>query len=354
LGVQIEPLISVIMPVYNSVKFLPEAVESLLAQTLSDFELIVIDDGSTDGSAALLESFCQKDTRLIVQRHPHNQGITAARNTGLAQAHGKYIAFMDSDDISLPERFEKQVAFLENHPEIDILGSSVVLIDERGQKIGALSAPLDDLAIHWAGFFSASFLHPTIMLRHSILMQHAIHYRVARDQSEDYDFFSQLLEYACGANYPEPLYVYRVHSASMTSQFQREKINSKSALILANLKKHFPGLAISHDQVRQVSAALLGKPSGLGNRAAAADIYLQVWQAFSKGCTPGPTFYRLRAEVTLIGAKLTLYPPFQPGWRKSLYHLSEIEPHWYLLFAKKFPRMFSTKIQTVLIRKNRK
>lgn len=350
----LQPTISVVMPVYNSEKYLNEAVESILGQTLPDFELITIDDGSTDGSSAILESFRQNDPRVIVHRHSQNQGVTAALNAGLALARGKYIARMDADDISLRERFEKQAAYLEKHPEIDIVGSAVRLVDERGQNIGILSAPLDDLAIRWTSLFSAAFLHPTVMLRHSVLLEHNIRYRVSRDQAQDFDFFTQLLEYASGANFAEPLFLYRIHSSSVTSQYSRNNLSRKSMLIFGNLQKRYPDLAISHDQVLLVSGALLGRSSKLWKRAEAANVYLRVWQEFSKGCPPGPAFYRLRTNVVMIAAKLALYPPFQPGWRKALHKISEIEPDWFPSFIRQFPEMVSTKIRSWLIRKNRK
>jgi glycosyltransferase involved in cell wall biosynthesis len=348
-----QPLISVVMPVYNSEKYLHEAVESILGQTFTDFELIAIDDGSSDGSAAILESFCRSDTRMIVQRHSQNQGIGAAVNTGLALARGRYIARMDADDISLPERFEKQAAFLEKHPEIDVIGSAVQLVDDRGQNIGVLSAPLEDLAIRWASIFSSPFMQATIMFRRSVIEEHDLHYRGTIKQSEDFDFSIRLLEHAHGINFAEPLYIYRIHSASVTSYFI-DNIDRKSKIILANIQKHFPLLAISHDQVRQVSGALRGNPSMLWKRAEAADIYLQVWQAFSKNCSSNPAFYSLQTNVVLIAAKLALYPPFQPGWRKALRRIFEIEPKWYITFACKFPEMVSTKIHSWLIRKNRR
>jgi GT2 family glycosyltransferase len=347
------PLISVVMPVYNSEKYLQEAVESILGQTLADFELIAIDDGSTDQSAVILESYQQKDKRVILQRQSENQGIVAALNYGLVLARGKYIARMDADDISLPDRFEKQVAFLEIHPDVDVVGTAVHLIDKRGRKLGRLSFPLEDLAIHWKSLFSACFIHPTVMLRRSVLVAHNIQYRTAREQPEDYDFFAQLLEFAHGANFAESLFMYRVHPASITSQFNRDKFNHKSMLILANLQNHFPGLAITHDQVLQISGALLGNSAMFWKRAMAADHYLRVWQAFSDGRIPDQSFYRLQNNVVLISAKLALYPPFQPGWRKALRHISEIEPGWLKSFVRRFPGMVKTKIQALLIWKNR-
>jgi glycosyltransferase involved in cell wall biosynthesis len=349
----LRPMISVIVPVYNSEKYLNEAVGSILGQTLADFELIAVDDGSTDGSPAILESFRQNDARMIIERHSRNLGVTAALNSGLALARGKYIARMDADDISRPERLEKQAVFLDIHPEIDIIGSAVQMVDERGRNIGVLSAPLDDLAIRWTSLFSASFFHPTIMLRHSVLLDHNIQYRASRDEAQDYDFFSQLLEYARGENFAEPLVFYRIHSDSVSSFYSRNKLSRKSMLIFKNLQLHFPDLKISHDQVLLVSGAMLGRLSRLSERAKAADIYLQVWQAFSEGLIPDPAFYRLRANVVMIAAKLALYPPFQPGWRKVMRKISNIEPKWFFIFIRSFPEMVSTKINSLLIRRNR-
>jgi glycosyltransferase involved in cell wall biosynthesis len=347
------PLISVVMPVYNAEKYLEKAVASILGQSCVDFELIMVDDGSTDGSSAMLESFRQKDARVIVQKHPQNQGIAVALNSGLALARGRYIARMDADDISLPDRFEKQVAFLEKHPEIDILGSAVQLIDQRGEKIGTLSAPLGDLAIRWSGLFSSSFLHPTVMLRRSVIVEHNIHYRVPMDQSEDHDFFTQLLEHAHGANLAERLLLYRIHSSSVTSYYNRKNLNRKSGLIHANLRRYFPGLEISQDQAELVSSSLRGTTSSWTKRAQAADIYLRVWQAFAESYTPAPDFNILRANVVMVAAKMALFPPFQPGWRKVIRNINNIEPTWFLTFLGKFPEMVSTKIYSWRILKSR-
>jgi glycosyltransferase involved in cell wall biosynthesis len=275
-----QPLISVIMPVYNSEKYLQEAIESILGQTLADFELIAIDDGSTDNSAAILDSFRQKDKRLIIHRHMQNQGMPVALNAGLEMARGRYIARMDADDISLPERFEKQAAFLETHPEIGIVGTALQMVNERGNNIGGLSAPLVDLAIRWANIFSGSFMHATIMLRRSIITDHKIFYNVSRDVSE-FEFFARLLEYAHGSNLAESLYIYRIHSESNVSRFQRANVDRKSMTIFANIQKYYPGFAITYEQVQQVSGALRGKSSMLRKRAEGADTYLRVWQAFS-------------------------------------------------------------------------
>src|SRR5664280_184297 len=155
------PLVSVIMPVYNSEKFLRESVESILGQTLADFEFIAIDDGSTDDSGSILADYRQRDERMVILTHSKNQGIVSALNWGLIVGRGKYIACMQADDSGQPGRFEKQVAYLETHPEVGILGSAVQLIDTRGQAIGVLLKRCDDLGIRWTSLFSSPFMHPT-------------------------------------------------------------------------------------------------------------------------------------------------------------------------------------------------
>jgi glycosyltransferase involved in cell wall biosynthesis len=349
------PLVSVLMPVYNCEKFLHEAVESILDQTLADFELITIDDGSTDGSRAILEEYRHRDKRMVFSALPKNEGVAVASNQGLKMARGKYIARMDADDISLPHRFEKQVAFLEMHSEIDIIGSAISLVDDRGHKIGLISVPLDDLAIRWKGCFSTPLMHPTIMFRRSIIVEHdLIYYGGPSEKSDDVDFLLRFLEYGKAANFAEPLYVYRIRPGSISSQYRTNVVSKSSLFLFTNLKKHFPDLAISIDQTKQVSGALLGRHNMISKRAQAADIYLRVWHAFSERCIPDQAFYRLRTNVVLIAAKLALYPPFQPGSQKVIRRIFEIEPKWFISFIRKFPGMVSTKIQTMLIRRNRK
>ena len=117
------PQVSVIMTVYNGEKFLAEAIESILAQTFTDFELLIVDDGSTDESAARIKAIAQRDKRIHFVQLGENVGMADARNCGIAAATGEYIAIMDCDDVSLPERLEKQVAFLRANPEIGALGA---------------------------------------------------------------------------------------------------------------------------------------------------------------------------------------------------------------------------------------
>src|SRR5207237_10277673 len=129
------PRVSVLLPVWNGEAFLEQAMESILRQTLSSFELIVIDDGSTDRSAAIAEEFASRDPRMRVLRRPH-EGLSAALNAGIAAARGEYVARMDADDISAPDRLRKQVAYLDAHPACVAVGAWSDVVDEAGRQIG--------------------------------------------------------------------------------------------------------------------------------------------------------------------------------------------------------------------------
>ena len=117
------PMVSVLMAVYNAEKYLTEAVESILVQTFADFEFLIIDDGSVDGSAAILEDYAESDERVKVIHNSENLGLTKSLNIGLKLTQGKFIARIDADDVAVPERFEKQITFMDDHPDIGVCGS---------------------------------------------------------------------------------------------------------------------------------------------------------------------------------------------------------------------------------------
>ncbi|WP_278686731.1 glycosyltransferase family 2 protein [Alistipes finegoldii] len=126
------PLISVIMPLYNAERFVGESIENVLRQTVGDFELIVIDDASTDASAEIARAYAAKDDRIVLMHNELNSGAARTRNRALDAARGKFITFMDADDLCSPERFAKQLAFFEQHPQTDICGSYYTMFGTRG------------------------------------------------------------------------------------------------------------------------------------------------------------------------------------------------------------------------------
>lgn len=203
------------MPVYNASRYLREAVESILTQSFRDFELIAVDDGSKDDSLAILREYEVKDPRVrIISRA--NTGIVGALNDGIAAARGEFIARMDSDDVSVPNRFEKQVAFLREHPDHVLLGSQVMLIDSEGAAL----CPKQDTEYtheaidqaHLAGRWP--LVHPTVMMRRDAVLSIGA-YREKYQWLEDLDLFLRMAEVGKIASLKDVLLRYRLHTGSV-------------------------------------------------------------------------------------------------------------------------------------------
>lgn len=210
------PELSVLMPVYNAEKYLFEAVESILVQTFTNFEFIIINDGSTDGSESILQQFQKRDKRIKLISH-ENKGYTVALNEGLGYAEGRYIARMDADDIALPNRFAKQVTFLEENPNYVVVGSRVLLIDPEGLPICSFIQQTSHEEIddgHMTGCSGALIVHPAAMLRYDSL-QKIGGYHTEMEPAEDLDLFLRLAEIGKLTNLPDILLKYRMHLKSV-------------------------------------------------------------------------------------------------------------------------------------------
>ncbi len=217
------PPISVIMPVYNGEKYLKEAIESILNQTFRDFEFIIINDGSTDKTLEIIQSFADPRIRLINQE---NKGIICSLNKGIAESRGKYIARMDADDISLPERFEKQYKFLENNQEYGIIGATFLIINEGNQITGANAVLLKDEDLKKEIIIETTFGHGTVMMKKSILNV-IEYYNPKALHAEDFDLWTRFAEKSKMANLPEALYLWRDNPQGISRT--KELIQSKSA-----------------------------------------------------------------------------------------------------------------------------
>lgn len=210
-----EPLVSVVMPVYNGRRYLRDAVQSVLAQTLRDFELIAIDDGSTDASGDLLERMAESDPRIVVLRQT-NAGATRALNLGISRARGQFVARMDADDVCLPRRFERQVEFLRSHLDHVAVGSAVQMIDPEGNPLCESRWPLTHEELDAATLAAKSIgglAHPTAMIRTASLREVGAYrekFRVAQDK----DLWLRLAEVGRLANLPDVLLKYRFHGES--------------------------------------------------------------------------------------------------------------------------------------------
>lgn len=206
------PRVSVILPAYNAEAYIEEAVRSVLGQTLTDFELIVLDDCSKDRTAAILQSIC--DPRLVYVKNEQNMGVAATLNRGLSLAQGEYIARMDADDISLPRRLEAQVAYLDRHPDIAVLGTNVETFDENGPLHTGWSAT-DPAQMNVDLLFSCGIAHPSVMMRKSVI-EALGGYDRNFEGLEDYELWCRVSKTHGVTTLPEVLFRYRVHSGQVT------------------------------------------------------------------------------------------------------------------------------------------
>jgi glycosyltransferase involved in cell wall biosynthesis len=200
-------LVSVVMPVYNNEKFVAEAIDSILNQTIDSFEFIIINDHSTDHTPEILASF--HDPRILIYENTSNLGLTKSLNTGLALSKGKYIARMDSDDVSHPDRFAHQVHFLEDNPNIGVLGTDYEMITPDGTHTGRIIGHRSNWElVHWLLNFDNQISHPTVFLR-TILVKQIKGYNEEFQFAQDYDLWSRLSKITYLANLPETLLYHR-------------------------------------------------------------------------------------------------------------------------------------------------
>jgi glycosyltransferase involved in cell wall biosynthesis len=211
------PRVTLILPVYNGEAYLRPAIDSLLRQTFRDFELLIIDDGSTDGSAAIVASY--GDERIRFQRNARNLGLIATLNKGFELARGEFIARMDCDDISLPHRLERQLDYLACHPDVALVGSWFEKLQGRHSRV--VKTPVDHAAIRFFLIFDNTFLHSSIMIRRSLLEQFNLRFDPAFPYAEDYELWVRISRYARVANIPEVLVQYRDHADNTSNRFRQ-------------------------------------------------------------------------------------------------------------------------------------
>lgn len=204
------------MSVYNGEKYLDEAIKSILDQSFSNFEFIIINDGSTDGTMKLLEYYKTKDSRIkLITRE--NKGLIYSLNEGLSIAKGKYIARMDADDISLSNRFDEQYYFLEKNGEVGVCGTWVEVFGD-GIKTKRWVMPTNDNVLKSTLLYSVPFAHPTVMMRKSLVVKNNLRYNSNYKNAEDYKFWIDISKCTVFANVPKVLLRHRWHRESVTRQ----------------------------------------------------------------------------------------------------------------------------------------
>jgi len=208
------PRVTVLMTVFNGERHLREAIDSVLGQSFGDFELVVVDDGSTDGTTAVLGAIT--DARVRVTRNATNIGLTRSLNSGLALARGMLIARHDADDVSEPDRLARQVAFLDANADVALVGACYTKIDDRGASLGLRTLPTDYDRIRWALHFYCPFVHSAAVFRAAAVRAMG-GYDDAFIYAQDYDLWSRLAASHRMANLPEALVRYRIGNTTLTA-----------------------------------------------------------------------------------------------------------------------------------------
>ncbi|MBE2192951.1 MAG: glycosyltransferase [Anaerolinea sp.] len=240
------PRVSVLMSVYNGERYLREAVDSILNQTFTDFEFIIVDDGSTDGTAQILDSY--SDPRIVRINNEKNLGLAASLNIGIDRAQGEYIARMDADDVSLPHRFETQVKYMGNHPEIDFLGTNLRYMDENSilseKRLYFESSPLSSTYLKWRLLWGNPLAHPTMLMRRSTLNHYSLRYDPQFSSAQDYDLWTRAARVCNFVAISEVCLVRRKHTSSIAStrNYEQRTMVYKS---MGNQLSWFLGFPIS-------------------------------------------------------------------------------------------------------------
>jgi len=218
------PKISVILAVHNGQRYLSDAIDSILNQTFSDFELIIINDGSRDKTQYIIDSY--KDPRIVVIKNESNEGAVASRNKGIMLSRGSYVAIQDADDKSFPEKFSKQVKILDENPNVGAVGSYFIFSDMAGREFYTALVPCDNKTIQERLILEFIFCHCTLMFRAGHL-KNLGGYRRELFLSEDYDMVLRVAEISQIVNIPEALYSYRLNlnSSSIKKRCEQRIMN---------------------------------------------------------------------------------------------------------------------------------
>lgn len=226
------PKLSVIMPIFNADKYLREAIDSIIKQSFTDWELIVINDGSTDSSENIIESYT--DTRLRYYKNKHNIGLIKTLNNGIDLCKGEYIARMDADDISEEDRFKLQIAFLEKNKEYALCGTNARVIDENNNETGKILNLETNDYLQINLLFSVPFIHPSMMIRSEVLKNNR--FDVGYKHAEDYELWCRIADKHKVANIGNYLLRYRWHTSNVSVAHAEKQEEIKNKIICRELQ----------------------------------------------------------------------------------------------------------------------
>jgi GT2 family glycosyltransferase len=295
-----QPLVSVVMVVCNVERYLAESIESILGQTFRDFEFIILDFGSTDASKSIVSGYAAKDSRIKQSEIAHC-GLAEARNAVCSLAQSRYIAVMDADDVSMPDRLKWESGFMEEHPEIGVVGGAIQWIDGTGRPLRVDSRPAHDSEIREALLDHYPFCHSSLLMRRDDFARSG-GYRPAFAPAEDYDLAIRMSEYCKCANLEQVVLKYRIHATQLS--LQKGKYQSLCKLAArASAASRRKGNGDPLNSVGEITSSLLvglGVSEATQQRAVALDRY----QWIRNMCMAGEYSLALDAAVELLQSDL--------------------------------------------------
>lgn len=214
---QMNPLVTVLMPVYNAEKYLSEAIDSILVQTYKNIEFLIINDGSTDRSESIILDYQSKNSKIVYVKNETNIKLIETLNKGVRMANGKYIVRMDADDISKPSRIEKQVEYMETHPTVGVCGSFFTVFGEGINKPYIVKRPLGNKNIKASMLFTNAIGHPNVIIRRSVMINNGVFYDKRFFRIEDWGLWTELMPYCDFGNLPYSVLNYRRTSTQQTA-----------------------------------------------------------------------------------------------------------------------------------------
>ncbi len=250
------PKVTVLMSVYNGEKYLHEAIDSIVNQTFRDFEFLIINDASTDRTSEILKSY--QDPRIRIINNEKNIGLTRSLNKGLKVAKGEYIARMDADDISTPDRLDKQVAYMDNHPEKALLGGTAIVINGKGNTASRWHLLTEPGLLRWSLLFSNQFIHSAVVLRSALLRTLRLNYDCALSCVQDYDLWQRISRYASVANLGDVVIYRREHQENISTRNSQEQKKTRFMVIGRGVSELL-GHSIENKNVAQISRIAVGE-----------------------------------------------------------------------------------------------
>jgi glycosyltransferase involved in cell wall biosynthesis len=327
------------MPVYNCEKYISQAIESIIRQTKIDVEVIIVNDGSTDQTERICRNYA--NIKIISQ---NNQGVANAINNGIFAASGKYIARLDADDISYPNRFEKQVNYLELNPNIDLIGSGATVIDTNNRKWGLQKMPETDAEIRWIGLFKSPFIHPSVMFRRKIIENKSVLYDPSCVPSEDYDFWIRILHTHSATNLNEPTIYYRIHSKGITGTNKRAMLEKSNMISINAFKKFLPQAeqSFSSSELNRIRALIISGTRDYASfgsdRTKLILDYISIWEMFRNSYSlPEKEAAVIRDQVIVKTCQMTFFPSVAQNSRDIISKLNYMDRKWPLIFFNSLP-----------------